>query len=124
MGAKKSKILIPLKESDLQKLTQDTHFNEKEIRAMYKRYWSYCLPDATLNKQQFYSMFTCTDGCKGKRIVDHIFRTTDKDDNHSLGEFRGSKLSIYFKKVIFWHAPSGGRKGGFQSSSWKINLWE
>ena len=93
MGVQRSKVLIPMNNEELQQLTQATHFNEKELRAMYKRYWSYCLPDATLNKQQFYSMFTCTDGCKGKRIVDHIFRTTDKDDNHSLGEF--SRLNIF-----------------------------
>ena len=103
MGAKKSRVLIPLKEEDLQKLTQDTHFNEKELRAMYKRYWSYCSPDGSLVKQQFYSMFTHkqTDGGRGKRIADHIFRTTDKDDNLSLGEFLFASEAL----EIFYFCP-------------------
>ena len=72
MGAQKSRVLIPLKNEDIVTLTQQTYFNEKEIRAMYKRYWSYCSPDATLNKQQFYTMFS-GNRTKGKAIVDHIF---------------------------------------------------
>ena len=86
MGAQKSRVLIPLKNEDIVTLTQQTYFNEKEIRAMYKRYWSYCSPDATLNKQQFYTMFSAN-RTKGKAIVDHIFRTTDRDDNLTLGKF-------------------------------------
>ena len=84
MGAIKSKVLIELKHEDLIQLTQETHFSEKEIKVMYKRYWSYCSPDATLNKEQFCNMFS---GPSHKReaIVDHIFRTTDRDDNLSLG---------------------------------------
>ena len=85
MGVQRSKVLIPMNNEELEQLTQATHFNEKEIRAMYKRYWAYCSPDASLNKQQFYSMFTCTGG-KGKAIADHIFRTTDRDDNLTLGK--------------------------------------
>ena len=85
MGAQKSKVLIELTNEDLKQLAQETHFSEKEIKVMYKRYWSYCSPDATLNKQQFCNMFT---GPSHKReaIVDHIFRTTDRDDNLSLGK--------------------------------------
>ena len=86
MGAQKSRVLIELKNEDLEKLIQNTHFSEKEIKTMYKRYWAYCAPDGTVNKQQFCAMYSAA-GDKGKVIVDHIFRTTDKDDNLSLGEF-------------------------------------
>ena len=84
MGSTKSKVLVELKNEDVKKLTQETHFSEKEVKLMYKRYWTYCSSDATLTKEQFCSM---CDGstCKGKAIVDHIFRTTDRDDNLSLG---------------------------------------
>ena len=85
MGSHKSKILIPLKHHEVERLSQETYFNEKEIKVMYKRYWGYCSPDATLSKQQFYNMFNGNQA-KGKAIVDHIFRTTDRDDNLSLGK--------------------------------------
>ena len=85
MGHQKSKVLINLKTEDIRELTEQTHFSEKEIKAMYKRYWAYCSPDGTVNKQQFCNMFSAASD-KGKVIVDHIFRTTDRDDNMSLGE--------------------------------------
>ena len=56
MGAIKSKALIKLQQEDLQKLTRLTHFNAKEVKAMYKRYWAYCSKDGLLNKDQFNSM--------------------------------------------------------------------
>ena len=93
MGAQKSKVLIPLKKEDLQKLINETHFKEKEIKSMYKRYWAYCSPHATLNKQQFNNMFN-GGGEKAQSIVDHIFRTTDTDDNMSLGK-RFFELDFY-----------------------------
>ena len=86
MGNQKSKVLINLKDEDLEELIQNTHFSEKEIKAMYKRYWGYCAPDGTVNKQQFCNMFSAASD-KGKVIVDHIFRTTDRDNNMSLGKF-------------------------------------
>ena len=85
MGAEKSKVLMELTASEIEKLSKETHFNEKEIKAMYKRYWAYCSEDGTLNKQQFTGMINHMDG-KGTAIVDHIFRTTDIDDNLSLGK--------------------------------------
>ena len=85
MGNQKSKILIDLKDADLQQLTKTTHFNEKEIKAMYKRYWGYCSPNGTINKQQFFNMLRAASD-RGEVIVDHIFRTTDKDHNMSLGK--------------------------------------
>ena len=85
MGAQKSKVLIPLKKEELRNLVQETHFNEKEVKVMYKRYWCYCSPDATLNKQQFKKMFSGNSD-KSNGIVDHVFRTTDRDDNLSLGK--------------------------------------
>ena len=84
MGSHKSKVLIPLSNNDIQHLTTNTNFNEKEIKLMYKRYWGYCSPDATLNKQQFYNMFSGANS-KAKGIAEHMFRTTDRDDNSSLG---------------------------------------
>ena len=85
MGLHKSKVRIELKTEDLKQLTHETYFSEKEIKVMYKRYWTYCSPDATLNKEQFCSMFNGgTD--KGKAIVDHIFRAIDRDGSFSLGE--------------------------------------
>ena len=86
MGAQKSKVLIELKEEDVTYLIEKTHFNEKEVRAMYKRYWAYCSTDGTVNKEQFSSMFSAASD-KGKSIVEHIFRTTDRDDNMALGEY-------------------------------------
>ena len=85
MGVEKSKVLIELNEDQFEALAKQTHFNEKEIKAMYKRYWSYCAEDGTLSKDQFSGMFDQMDG-KGTDIVDHIFRTTDIDDNLSIGE--------------------------------------
>ncbi len=85
MGADNSKVLIELKNDQVEDLTRQTHFAEKEIKTMYKRYWAYCSPDGTLDKEQFSGMFNNMDG-KGTAIVDHIFRTTDIDDNLSLGK--------------------------------------
>ena len=85
MGAEKSKVLIELTKDKIDELTKQTHFEEKEIKMMYKRYWAYCSEDGTLNKQQFTGMFNNVDG-KGNFIVDHIFRTSDIDDNLSLGK--------------------------------------
>ena len=96
MGGKKSKVLIELKQDDLQELTKETHFNEKEIKSMYQRYWGYCSNDGTVNKQQFYTMFHGA-AEKGRAIFDHIFRTTDTDDSLSLGMLFTTKLE--FKSI-------------------------
>ena len=88
MGLEKSKVLIELTDEDVDDLIVKTHFSGKEVKAMYKRYWGYCSPDGTVNKEQFSNMFSAASN-KGKVIVDHIFRTTDRDDNMSLGELRG-----------------------------------
>ena len=85
MGNQKTKVLIDLKDQDLKELIRNTHFTEKEIKTMYKRYWCYCSADGMVSKEQFGNMFSEASN-RGKAIVDHIFRTTDRDDSMSLGK--------------------------------------
>ena len=85
MGVHKSKVLIELKDEELKQLAHETYFSEKEIKIMYKRFWTYCSPDATVNKEQFSNMFNGGSD-EGTAIIDHIFRAIDTDGNFSLGE--------------------------------------
>lgn len=86
MGACKSRILIKLKQEELAELTQKTHFSSSEIKGLYRRYWKYCSPDGSLNRDQFCLIFSGAP-TRGDSIIDHIFRTTDKDDSHSIGNY-------------------------------------
>merc|ERR1712168_1216938 len=83
MGADNSKVKNELKQSEVETLAKQTHFNEKEIKVMYKRFWTHCAKDGNMNKEQFAAMFDKMDG-NGKNIVDHMFRATDIDDNFAV----------------------------------------
>lgn len=65
-------------------LLKNSRYNKKELRQIYKRFCSF-VSDGQMTKDQFIDIYlNCSASTNISIIAEHIFRTCDVDENHSI----------------------------------------